>query len=204
MAVNEFALRSIEAAQSNRPGIARRVFWPTARNTNEVVVKTFNDAMDVLSNSMNRLIVEAEISIANLDKLEEDLSALHELVTLEDSSLSAAKSELLSLLWTQLGGNQRELRNFDDNLRLLKDLGEYRRQALVHVVAALQTLNAMSEDMEDLRERVSAPELAGGRIPVEVHLNSIRAGMERMKQGRITAKAREEDAMRRVLARTPG
>lgn len=149
---------------------------------------------------MRRLIVEAEISLTNLNNLEERLSTLHELVSREDSSLTTAKSELLAALWTKLGGNRGTLRGYDDHLLLLKNLGDYRKRALVHVVTALQTLQAMSEDMEDLRERVAAPELAGSSIPVEVHMRSIQVGLERLKEGRLKAKEREEEAIKRVLA----
>jgi|ERR1700722_4682802 len=206
MAVNDFALHSIESAISNTPSSysfkTLLIPWYSAPSTNELVTKTFTEAMDVLSVAMERLIIEAEISLVNLNQLEEHLSTLHGLVSRENLSISSAKSELLSELWTKLGGNQRALRGYDRHLFLLKNLGVYRQKALVHVVAALQTLQAMSEDMEDLRERVSAPELTGGSIPVEVHLRSIRSGLERLREGRINAKAREEEAFRRVLAIT--
>ncbi|KZP23892.1 hypothetical protein FIBSPDRAFT_889400, partial [Athelia psychrophila] len=108
-------------------------------------------------------------------------------------------SELLAALWTKLGGNRRELQGHGDHRALLKGLGDYRRRALVHVVAALTTLQAMSEDMEDMRERVAAPELVGSRVPVEVHIRSIRSGLERLKEGRVKAKEREEEAIRKIL-----
>jgi hypothetical protein len=167
--------------------------------TSEIVTKTFTDTMATLSNNMERLVVEAEVSLTNLNNLEERLSILHEVVSREDSSIGSAKSELLSELWTKVGGNRGTLRGYDRHLKLLKDLGGYRKRALVHVVAALQTLRAMSEDMEDLRERVSKPELVGSRIPVEVHMKSIRGGLERLKEGQIKAKDREDEAIRRVL-----
>jgi len=49
----------------------------------------------------------------------------------------------------------------------------------------------MGEDMEDLRERVSAPEIAGSAIPVKVHMESIRNGLKRLKQRRMKAKEKE-------------
>jgi DNA repair ATPase RecN len=202
MAVNDYALHAIEAAHSNSRSyfsIQTLIPWTVPRRTNEVVTETFTEAMNVLSTAMQRLILEAEVNLANLDKLEERLSTLHELVSREDSSLSSAKSELLSELWTKLGGNRRALRGFDDHLTLLRNLGMYRKKALAHVVAALQTLQGMSSDMEDIRERVAAPELTGSKIPVEVHMKSIRGGLERLKEGRVRARKLEELAMRRVL-----
>ena len=63
----------------------------------------------------------------------------------------------------------------------------------------MQTLQAMSEDMEDIRERVTAPDLAGAKIPVEVHIQSIQVGLHRLRQGRGMAKTLEQDAVRFAL-----
>jgi hypothetical protein len=163
-------------------------------------MKTFEEAMSVLSANMERLILEAEHSLHNLNGLEERLVTLHEVVSREDLSISSFKTELLEELWTKLGGNQKELRSFDHHLNLLKGLSEYRKQALIHVVAALETLRAMSEDMADMRERVAAPDLVGSKVPVEVHMKSIRMGLERLQEGRIRAKHLEEAAVKRVLS----
>ncbi|KAG7097747.1 hypothetical protein E1B28_005068 [Marasmius oreades] len=168
-------------------------------NTKEVVRQTFGEAMTVLSNTIQRLIVEAEVQLANLEKLEEDLLVLHELIHREDTSISSQKSEIPSELWTKLGGNKARIEVFDKHLYLLKNLGVYRKQALAHVVAALQTLRALSDDMEDMRERVTAPELVGESVPVDVHLRSITIGLERLKESRVKAKEREDEAIRRVL-----
>ncbi|KAL0579319.1 hypothetical protein V5O48_002717 [Marasmius crinis-equi] len=200
MAVNNYALHTIEAAQAKSVSRSLSLLVPFLRpNTQEVVLQTFGEAMNVLSNTIQRLIVEAEVQLANLERLEEDLAVLHELVHREDTSISVQRSEVLSELWTKLGGNRKRIEGLDQHLFLLKNLGEYRKQALVHVVAALQTLRALSDDMEDLRERVTAPELVGETVPVDVHLRSISIGLERLKESRVKAKEREEEAVRKVL-----
>jgi hypothetical protein len=209
MAVNDYALHSIEAATASTLApkspsaylLALVPFRPSRNKlVKEVITQTFTEGMSLLSSSMQRLIIEAQISLSNLNKLEERLSALHEHVSREDSSLSTAKSELLSELWTKLGGNKRRLRGYDSHLFLLQNLSVYRKRALVHVVATLDTLQGMSEDMEDLRERVATPEIVGGGIPVEVHIKSIRSGLQRLKDGRVKTKEREHEAVRMVLA----
>jgi len=53
--------------------------------------------------------------------------------------------------------------------------------------------------MEDLRERVAAPELIGSKIPVEVHMKSIRSGLERLKEGRVRSRQLQENAVNRAL-----
>lgn len=202
MAVNDYALKSIQEAQANAPSpysLKALIPWSKVRPTSEIVTATFTEAMDSLSNNIGRLIIEAETSHSNLNNLEERLTTLYEIVSREDSSISSEKDEVLAELWTKFGGNKKTLRSFESHLALLKELGKYRKQALVHVVAALQSLQAMSEDMSDLRERVASPELVGSSIPVEVHIKSISNGLERLRAGRIRAKRMEEDAVRRVL-----
>ncbi|KJA19186.1 hypothetical protein HYPSUDRAFT_121024, partial [Hypholoma sublateritium FD-334 SS-4] len=200
MAVNDYALKSIQAAR-----MKEKLCWSPhclitfndagRIETDEVVAQTFDQAMSVLSINMERLVLEAEQCLHNLNDLEEQLMTLHQITAREDISISAAKSDLLEDLWTRLGGNRKSLRNFDHNLVILKGLAVYRQQAFVHIVAAIQTLQGMSEDMEDIRERVAAPDLAGAKIPVEVHIQSIQVGLDRLRHGRMMAKILEEDAI---------
>lgn len=200
MAVNEHALHTIEAANANIPlGLSIQRLWYNKEKTDSIVTSTFTNAMATLSSHMSRLMLEAEHNLANLDRLEERLSTLHEMVSREDSSISAEKAELLAELWTILGGNKGKLRGFDNHLLLLKSLETYRKEARVHVVAALHTLQEMSADMEDLRERVAAPELTGPKVPLEVHMKSIKHGLERLKEGKIRATRLSQDAARRTL-----
>jgi hypothetical protein len=155
--------------------------------------------MDALSANMQRLVLEAEVSVSDLNKLEEHLKSIHEVVSREDSSISAARDELLAQLWTILGGNKAQLKGMVEHRALLNGVGEYRKRALAHVVAALQTLETMAEDMEELRERVAAPELVGDAIPIDVHMKSIRSGLERLKGRRTGAKQLEEQIVSRIL-----
>jgi len=117
MAVNDYALHTIEEAtlKSRVPASASTYlkvlpFLSTTKPTEDVVTQTFTEAMNVLSYSMQRLIIEAQVNISNLDKLEERLGTIHEPVSREDSSISSAKSELLSELWSKFGGNRKALR----------------------------------------------------------------------------------------------
>ncbi|KAG1738380.1 uncharacterized protein EDB91DRAFT_457555 [Suillus paluster] len=202
MAVNGYAMRTIEDAEKNAPSpysLTALIPFRTGPTNQEVIVGAFTSAMDTFSIAIQRLILEAEISLHNLDILEEDLSAVREAVQREDNSITAEHSELLGALWTRLGGNKHAVKDNEKRLHLLKDLGDYRKQAQAHVVAALHTLHSMSEDMEDLRERVAAPELVDGRIPLHVHIESIQTGLQRLQEGRVRAKEREEEAMRRVI-----
>ena len=171
----------------------------TNNPTKEVVIETFLTSMDNIGSHMVRLRDEAEISMGHLLRLEEHLVVLHEVTHRDNKDLTAAQEEVLAELWTWLGGNKRRLRKMDLNLELLKNVEGYRKKALAHVVATLQTLHTLDADMEELRTRVAAPEIVGDRIPIEVHVKSIKAGLERLKEGQIRASLRQGESINKIL-----
>lgn len=203
MSTNDWAINTIESARASEPtlwSMGAVVPWMKPKKTlDEVVAKTFDDSMYVLSREMERLILEASTNLQNLNNLEEDLMSLHEIVHLEDSSVSTAKNELLAELWTHLGLNKKKMRNFDKNLNILKGVRMYREEAKSRVIALLHMLKTMQNDMEEMRERVAAPDLLGSSIPIEVHLKSIKIGLERMQEGRIRSQHLEEERRRNFM-----
>ncbi|EMD36725.1 hypothetical protein CERSUDRAFT_65537 [Gelatoporia subvermispora B] len=170
----DYAARSIEAAKAKDSSSTISVFWPFAsdKHTRDIVLQTFHDTMRTLSAHIQCVTLEATLSLNNLEKLEESLTTLHELVSREDASLASAKNELLGELWTRIGGNRRFLRN---------------------------TMQGISEEMEEMRDRVAAPDILGERIPVEIHIKSINSGLERLTEGRMEAKEREEEIVKKIL-----
>ncbi|KAG1883525.1 uncharacterized protein F5891DRAFT_972198 [Suillus fuscotomentosus] len=202
MAVNHYAMRTVEDAGENAPSpFSIMAFAPfrTTPTTQDIIMDAFSSAMEAFSRAIQRLILEAEICLRNLNMLEEDLSAIREAVMREDAFIAAEKSLLLEALWTKLGGNRQTLRGYEHHANLLMDVNDYRKQAQVHIMAVLQVLYSMSEDMEDLRERAAAPELVDERIPIQVHIQSIQNGLQRLQEGRARAKYKEEDVMRKAL-----
>lgn len=202
IAVNDYALNAIEATDSKYSAFSLGRLLPFGQSESaakQVVKRTFTEAMDTLSANMQRLVLEAEVSISDLNKLEEHLTSIHEIVAREDTSISVARGELLAQLWTILGGNREELSKMEEHRALLTGVGGYRDRALAHVVAALHMLETMAEDMEELRERVAAPRLVGETIPIDVHMKSLRSGLERLKGRRAGAKKIEEEIVNRVL-----
>ncbi|KAF5329412.1 hypothetical protein D9619_009147 [Psilocybe cf. subviscida] len=207
MAVNNYAFRTIGEARANEQfpwSLFAVAPWRPQKSAGDIARETFKEAMDVLSNNLQRLIVEAELSNMNLLGLEEKLKTINIILGRDNEHISKKKFEfetnILESLWTMLGGNGEMRRNFDKNLELLKGLSTYRKQAQVHVVATLETLHAMSADMEDMRERVALPDLVGDRVPVEVHMESIQMGLKRLSEGRLKAKRLQEDTVKKAFS----
>ncbi|KAJ3540656.1 hypothetical protein NMY22_g4210 [Coprinellus aureogranulatus] len=205
MAMNEYTLQAIEVARARSGGSLAEALLPwSSRKSAEVVVKeTFFNAMNVLSENLERIILEVEINSQNLDNLEENLNTVQSIAAREDAALAADRDELLSRLWTRLGGNRKDLKNYNRNLNLLLDLRTYRKAAQARLGATMHLLQGLGQEMEDMRERVAAPNLIGSKVTPEVHMMSIRGGLERLMEGRMRAGALKNAIGRKALDAPP-
>ncbi|RPB04507.1 hypothetical protein L873DRAFT_1666644 [Choiromyces venosus 120613-1] len=227
LAMDEFAIRSLENAQLSSktsdapPSIASAISSivlaplhfiapPNALKTESSILKTFLQASGTMDTSIQRLIMEAELVLRDLDDLENRLSTIQGMASREDSVLQEKHQEVLAELWSFLGGNRRKLANFASHRSLLANIATYRSRALAHVSASLIRLQQMQADLEDLRDRVAQPVMLRdalgegesiGEIPLEVHVESIRKGVERLNRGRERVKGKENDYVRRMLSR---
>ena len=199
--LNDYALQTIEASKAPLSLMARVLPFSLSNSnpTKEAVIEAFLMSMENIATHMVRLRDEAETSMGHLMRLEEHLMVLHEVTHRDNKELTAAQEDVLAELWTWLGGNRGKLRKMDLNLGLLKNVERYRRKALAHIVATLQTLHTLDADMEEMRTRVAAPEIVGDKIPIEVHIKSIKAGVERLKEGQMKASLREGESIAKIL-----
>ncbi|GAW10445.1 hypothetical protein LENED_012708 [Lentinula edodes] len=194
-------MATISKAQLSSPSFGSEVVayvFPDS-TVEKVVLRTFAEAMQTLSTVVERLILLAEVELANLERLEEHLSVLYEIVVRENFTISSTKAELFGDIWTWLGGNRSILKGYDEHLTLLSGVADYRKRALIQVISSLQALRALSNDMEGLREQMSKPTLSGQTIPVEIHTKSIELGVRRLKSSRALAKEKGDAARQSFL-----
>jgi hypothetical protein len=201
--LNDYALQTIEASKAPSGSLIARILpfaaLSTTNPSKEAVLDAFLMSMDNIESHMVRLRDEAEVSMGHLLRLEEHLRVLHEISHRENTDLKAAQEDVLAELWTLLGGNRKELRKMTVNLNLLKNVDVYRKKALAHVVSTLQTLHTLDADMEELRSRVAAPDIVGDKIPIEVHIRSIKAGVDRLKEGQMRATLKQGENNAKLL-----
>jgi superfamily I DNA and RNA helicase len=106
----------------------------------------------------------------------------------------------LADLWTYLGANRAKLSNFANHRNLLSQVANYRSAAAVQVGGTLVQLEKLASDLDDLRERVATPLLAEeASIPLEVHIMTLRKGVDRLSEKRRGARNREEQVLRRIM-----
>lgn len=128
-----------------------------------------------------------------LDNLDNRLDVIAGISTRDGIKLDSSKDELFAFLWTKLGGNRKDIKKLQSQIELLNNVSEYRRLAWGHVTATLLKLQEIQHSLEDLRERVALPDTIGThKVPLEVHIESINLGIERLEKQR--------DASRQVAA----
>ncbi len=171
--------------------------------TESILLDQYIQHTHVVEEEINNLIAEAQALLLVLNNLEDRLDVIHGIATREDMHAKALKEEILSELWTMVGGNRGKLNKMDRQLNLLQQVGIYRKNAYAHVSGTIIRLQAIGAGLEDLRERVGSPELLRDRIdiPLSVHLENIQKGVERLEEGRLNARKLEDEHIRRTLER---
>ncbi|KAI1782528.1 hypothetical protein LXA43DRAFT_905541 [Ganoderma leucocontextum] len=169
-AFTDYAGSTISAARASQ-----------AKDASPVVQRMFQASMDVLSEQITRTLKHATKSMERLDRLEESMATIHDVLVKEDLLVSERRNRLAADLWTRLGWNAEEMRVDDTQLKLLGSVQDYRVQALNHVIGTMQTLDAIDADLAELQSQLSAPAVAK-LIPVEVQLASIQDSVRRLRQ----------------------
>jgi hypothetical protein len=156
----------------------------------------------IISDEIANLISEAQALLLILQSLEDRLDVIHAISLTTRQSAQVSKDEVLSHIWTMVGGNRQQLAKYNKQLNLLRHVGEYRKIAFAHVSATVLKLQAMGAELEELRTRVGAAEFqkdVGREVPLEVHIESIRMGVARLEEGREKAREVERGHVRKVL-----
>ncbi|KAH8728346.1 hypothetical protein GQ44DRAFT_702176 [Phaeosphaeriaceae sp. PMI808] len=135
---------------------------------------------------ITRLIETAQALLQVLQNLDERLDTIHSISTNDDQTITKNQDELLSYLWTKLGGNSASVKSNAKQLNLLGNISAYRKKALKHVSETLLKLQEIQAELENLRDGVAAPEVLGWRsgVPISYHVDLIEKGVDRLRLAR--------------------
>lgn len=204
-------LDEVNQQQASRSGLAAFVsdtvlapFQP-ARLTPSLVLDQYIAHTRAVEGQIHRLLEEAQALVIILHNLEERLDIIYDISVRDGQTASVKREELLGQLWTILGGNKSELRKYSSQLSLLQAVSRYRETAWAHVSTTVLKLQAMSAELEELRERVGTVGLLEGRkdVPLRIHLEAIQLGVERLEGGRTAMRTAEKEYLDRALHKVP-
>ncbi|KAK4891300.1 hypothetical protein LTR27_010103 [Elasticomyces elasticus] len=199
----------VSAEQANRGAIGRWVgenlnvwapFQPVSLSR-DVVLDQYLRHTSAVEEQILTLITEAQALLGILDNLDGRLDVIAAISTRDGMKVAGNKEELFAYLWTKLGGNRSSVSKLENQLTLLKEVTAYKRLAWAHVTTTIVKLQGIQATLEDLRERVAGPEVLGERVPLEVHIESINLGIERLERQRDEGRKAEMEGYGRIMGR---
>jgi hypothetical protein len=130
--------------------------------------------------------------------LDERLETMHEIAVRDDTKISRNREELLTQLWTKLGGNAATRKGYERQLALLQQVTVYRSEVFKHVRNTLVKLEMVAAALEDLRDTVAEPEVLGYResTPLLQTLAAVEDATLRLQDARGEARRMEKLAYR--------
>ncbi|EPS42544.1 hypothetical protein H072_3471 [Dactylellina haptotyla CBS 200.50] len=207
LALDEWAKKTLEDIRDYEKsgphlGISSLVMWKDHDRIRRDVSNTFLKTTEGMDGQLQRLVIEAQGVLRILDELEDRLNTIHEIISREANHIKIENDEVLSAILTKLGANKQKIARNKEHVKLLNNVGHYRKTALNHVSATVVELERMSADLEQLRETVAAPSLLDGvvEVPIELHIRNIDQGILRLTAGRLKASSRKEEYHQAVLA----
>lgn len=152
------------------------------------------------------LIHSAQALLQVLTNMDERLDTIYQLAVNDDQTITRNHDELLSQLWTKLGGNAASVKSNVKSLNLLHEVSSYRKRALKHVSETLLKLQEIQAELENLHEGVSAPQVVGYRrdTPITFHMEFIEKSVDRLQRARGDSMRVEGESVRRRIAGVEG
>ena len=185
--------------------LANTVLAPfqNAQWSEELLLQQYLRHTGAVEEQIQSLILEAQALLSILQNLEDRIEVIYSIAKRDGISVKDSRDKLFLELWTWLGGNRSSVRKHDEQLDLLGQLDVYRKTAWAHVTGTLLKLQSIAADLEDLRDRVAAPDLLATRnnIPLRMHIENIQLGLDRLESQRMKVKGIEAQTQRRVLDR---
>ncbi|KAL5119750.1 hypothetical protein ACEQ8H_002356 [Pleosporales sp. CAS-2024a] len=152
------------------------------------------------------LIEMAQALLSILTNMDDRLDTIYQLAVKDDESISRTQDELLSQLWTKLGGNQASVKSNARSLNLLRDVSDYRKRALKHVSQTLLRLQQIQSELENLHDSTSAPALLGisSTEQLAYHMELIDRSAEKLGAARGESMRIEHESYRKRLGGANG
>ncbi|OAA62102.1 hypothetical protein ISF_05111 [Cordyceps fumosorosea ARSEF 2679] len=161
----------------------------------------------LVSERIAALILEAQAVLRLLTRAEDHLSLIYDVSSRSTEALESRRDEILSKLWTIVGGNAGRLDHLRGQLNLLRRVDEHRTSAVNQVTALVLELEAIQAGLGDLRDRVAEPAVlrdAGSpaaSLPLTIHIETINSGVERLEAARRRIRAAEDGRVQDALAK---
>jgi hypothetical protein len=179
---NDHALRTIEITTTKPTSYMGSLYHWLWSNPSALLTQTYKEAVDLHMIQLNPVVTAAEKAFADLEDLLARVDTMLDIFKNEGVAVSGNRADLLVDLWILLGASRKKTESFDANLLLLKGLVTHWDDARWHTRRALDTVLSIQADVARLTvDRTLNQNTRNGSIPVDLHIESLRKGMERLE-----------------------
>ncbi|KAG4437377.1 hypothetical protein IFR05_007141 [Cadophora sp. M221] len=152
-------------------------------STEEAVELQYVQHLSQVKKNIDDLITVAELSVENLEKLEDLLFSVNDRGKHDMKEIAKSKVKASNKFSAYIGLNLEEMGDFEEEIQVILDLLQQKNVALARVVGTLEHLRHISVGLGDLRERV-AERPQTQRVPLLAQIDTLRRGLERLETGR--------------------
>ena len=169
--------------------------------TEDAVLDLYIQQSDETQKEISELLTEAQIVFALLRALEESVDAIHGITARDTEYAQVARDEILATMWSKLGGNRKQRKMFESQLKVLKQVSAYGKTAYANIAGAVLKLQTMSAEIDQLRERMMSvdPTLDRQKLPLSVHLQNVQLGLQRLEEARAYARDGRQQKSRQAM-----
>ena len=212
LSTNKWTLQVLDGiadAELNRGSVAKMMsnmnvlapLMPRRLSLHDLLLEQYLRHTVTIQDEIHDLIMQAQVLLDVLENLDARMDYIGDVAIRDGIKTQGNKEELLAFLWTKLGGNRSSVARIEGQLNLLRDVSTYRRLATAHVAGTIVKLQDIQANLQDLRERVTEPELVGvgNELPLEMHIYQIGLGVERLERLRNDGRAIGDRKVRDVL-----
>ncbi|KAF2276939.1 uncharacterized protein EI97DRAFT_375481 [Westerdykella ornata] len=181
-------------------------FQPPPKSLHEKVFDQYLDHVTANKERIQDLIQRSTALLTLIGYMEQRLEAMHEIAVKDKVALSQNRDELLTQLWTKLGGNSASRKDHERQLELLNQVSRYRHELYKNVNSILIKLQVTDAALEDLRDTVAEPEKLGYRrdVPIHHYLGLVEKSTNRLQDARGEARRLENMAYEAGMGRYGG
>ncbi|KAJ9629525.1 hypothetical protein H2203_001899 [Taxawa tesnikishii (nom. ined.)] len=126
-------------------------FQAPRKLAHEMLLEQYLRHTSAVEEQITSLILEAQALLQILQNLDDRLDLIANIATRDGVAVEGDRDKLFAHLFTKLGGNRKNVAKLDAQLRLLRDVGTYKRLAWAHVSGTIVKLQAIAANLEDLR-----------------------------------------------------
>ncbi|KAA8904537.1 hypothetical protein FN846DRAFT_890810 [Sphaerosporella brunnea] len=184
---------ALAAQDESSFGFKAIILWPFQLPYDDAtadwdVLQTFISTAGLMEKEIKSLVSHANSVLEHLKELETSLQKVRKIVRYIPRSQQEQEEKVLAGILSLLGEDVdlKACGDYQEYFLLLRNIPVFKEQALTFVDRLLVRLQTVESNVVDFRLREESP--VKKRIPLQVHIDSVREGIDRLSECRLKAR----------------